>query len=282
LKFGIFLVIVSWLLVFPPSPHVKLKTPYSLLLTPNFTPLYLSFLYSILVNMQNPSKVGAVIVAAGESLRMNGIDKVLASLGGKPVLAWSVDALQQSPQVDRIVIVVSRKNMETVLSLKQAQKWTKVIQVCPGGTRRQDSVAAGLQHLGVSEWVIIQDGARPFLTQELILQGLKSALSTGVAVAAVPVVDTVKLVNDDLIVIDTPPRDKLWAAQTPQIFRWDIITGAYRLPQEDVTDDASLAERLGYPVQLFRGSYDNIKITTPRDLALAEVIIQAQEINWHN
>jgi 2-C-methyl-D-erythritol 4-phosphate cytidylyltransferase len=227
--------------------------------------------------MQNPSKVGAVIVAAGESRRMNGIDKVLATLGGKPVLNWSVDALQQSLQVDRIVIVVSRKNMETVISLKQAQKWTKVIQVCPGGTRRQDSVAAGLQHLDGSEWVIIQDGARPFLTQELIRQGLKSALSTGVAVAAVPVVDTVKQVNDDLIVIGTPPRDKLWAAQTPQIFRWDIITGAYRLPQEDVTDDASLVERLGYPVQLFRGSYDNIKITTPRDLALAEVLAKEYE-----
>jgi 2-C-methyl-D-erythritol 4-phosphate cytidylyltransferase len=234
-----------------------------------------SFFYSILLNMQNSSKVGAIIVAAGESRRMNGIDKVLAPLGGKPVLAWSVATFQQSPLVDLIVIVAGEKNIGAVRILTRTQNWTKVSDICPGGRRRQDSVAAGLKLLAACEWVIIHDGARPFVTHDMIQKGLYAALSTGVAVAAVPVVDTIKLAGDDRIVKNTPPRTQLWAAQTPQIFRRDILDCAYLLLQEDVTDDASLVERLGYKVQLFEGSYDNIKITTPRDIAMAEVLLNA-------
>jgi len=227
--------------------------------------------------MQNLSKTGAVIVAAGESRRMQGLDKILASLGGRPVLAWSVDAFQQSPLVDTIVIVVSEKNIETVRRLPEAGMWTKVAAVCLGGKRRQDSVSRGLKHLDGCEWVIVHDGARPFLTPDLIRQGLESAGTTGVAVAAVPVIDTIKLVDEHMMVKNTPPRHRLWAAQTPQIFRRDILEKAYRNLQEDVTDDASLVELLGFKVQLFEGSDDNIKITTPRDLALAEVILKHYE-----
>jgi 2-C-methyl-D-erythritol 4-phosphate cytidylyltransferase len=229
--------------------------------------------------MGNRSGVCAIIVAAGESRRMNGTDKILAPLGGKPVLAWSIEALQRSPLVNCIVIVNSQKNLEPVRCLAIDNKWSKVREVCVGGRRRQDSVAAGLALLPECEWVIIQDGARPFLTQDIIERGLQAARETGAAVAAVPLTDTIKLAGDDGTVLETPPRDHLWAVQTPQIFRLDIIKEAYRQAQGDVTDDSSLVEQSGYKVKLFAGSYENIKITTPHDLETASLLIEAAKEN---
>jgi 2-C-methyl-D-erythritol 4-phosphate cytidylyltransferase len=219
-------------------------------------------------------RIGAIIVAAGASRRMNGVDKIMAHLGGKPVLAWSIEALQQNPEVDQIVLVNSQKNQEPVKCLVAEEKWTKVADICLGGQRRQESVAAGLKVLGPCDWVIIHDGARPLLTQDLIERGLEAARETGAAVAAVPVTDTIKLAGDDQIVIETPPRSHLWAVQTPQIFRFAIIKEAYREAIGDVTDDAALVEQTGHKVKLYMGSYDNIKITTRRDLAIAELLIK--------
>ncbi len=222
----------------------------------------------------NPAKtaVGAVIVAAGSSKRMNGVDKILVPLGGKPLLAWSVEALQQSELVDRIVLVNSQSNLGPVQCLVTDNKWSKVVKVCLGGQRRQDSVAAGLRTLDDCEWVLIHDGARPFLTAALIENGLVAARETGAAVAAVPVTDTIKLAGDDQVVIETPPRSHLWAVQTPQVFRLAMIKEAYQQAAGEVTDDAMLVEQIGYKVKLYRGSYDNIKITTPQDLAVAEFL----------
>jgi 2-C-methyl-D-erythritol 4-phosphate cytidylyltransferase len=220
------------------------------------------------------AKVCAIIVAAGDSQRMHGVDKVLALLGGKPVLAWSIEALQECPKVDSIVLVNSQKNQEPVRCLALEKKWTKVAEVCTGGKRRQDSVAAGLALLSGFEWVIIHDGARPLLTRDLIERGLEAAGETGAAVAAVPVTDTIKLAGDDQIVIETPPRSALWAAQTPQIFRFDIIKEAYKQAGGDVTDDAALVEQIGFKVKLYPGSFENMKITTPRDLEIAELLIK--------
>ncbi len=172
------------------------------------------------------------------------------------------------------MLVNSQRNMEPVQCLAVEQKWTKVAEVCIGGKRRQDSVAAGLKLLGECEWVIIHDGARPLLTQELIERGLEAARETGAAVAAVPVIDTIKLAGNDHIVIETPPRPNLWAVQTPQIFRFAIIKEAYQQAKGDVTDDAMLVEQTGNKVKLYMGSYDNIKITTPRDLAIAELLLK--------
>jgi len=228
-------------------------------------------------NGKSSSKICAIVVAAGQSRRMNGVDKVLALLGDKPVLAWSIEALQRCDKVDRIVLVNSQSNKEPVECLVMDRKWTKVADVCTGGRRRQDSVAAGLKLLGKCGWVIIHDGARPMLTQDLIERGLKAAEETGAAAAAVPVTDTIKLVGDDQIVIGTPPRSNLWAVQTPQVFRSAIIKKAYQQAQEDVTDDATLVEQTGGKVKLYMGSYENLKITTPRDLALAELLLKQHE-----
>jgi len=225
----------------------------------------------------NQQRVGAVIAAAGNSRRMGGVDKVFALLGGEPILARVVDAFQGCNPIDQIIVVLSEQNLERGQQLVAEQGWPKVIDVCAGGQRRQDSVAAGLRRLSNCDWIIIHDGARPLVTVDLINRGLEAAKETGAAVAAVPVTDTIKLAGDDRIVHQTPPRQNLWAVQTPQVFGIKIITEAYSRASGDVTDDASLVEQLGYGVKIYMGSYDNIKITTPDDLALAEVLWRKYE-----
>lgn len=205
---------------------------------------------------------------------MNGIDKVLAPLGDRPVISYVLAAFNGCQSIDHIVLVVNEKSLKACQQLIAEEKLSTPIEVCVGGKRRQDSVAAGLKQLKDCDWVVIHDGARPLISKELIEQGLEAAQETGAAVAAVPVTDTIKIAGDDRIVRQTPPRQNLWAVQTPQVFRFDIITQAYQKAKGEVTDDASLVEQLGYKVKLYIGSYDNIKITNPDDLALAEVLLK--------
>jgi 2-C-methyl-D-erythritol 4-phosphate cytidylyltransferase len=226
-------------------------------------------------------RVGAVIVAAGESRRMEGIDKVFATLGGESILARVIDTFQACRLISQIIVVVNEKKMELCRQIANGGGWDKVSDkvsdVCPGGRRRQDSVAAGLKRLKNYNWVVIHDGARPLVTVNLIERGLEAARETGAAAAAVPVTDTIKVAGEDDIVSQTPPRQNLWAVQTPQVFRSDIIEKAYQQANNDVTDDASLVEQSGYQVKLYMGSYDNIKVTTPDDLVLAEMILKKHE-----
>jgi 2-C-methyl-D-erythritol 4-phosphate cytidylyltransferase len=217
------------------------------------------------------SKLGMVIVAAGTSQRMAGINKLFAPLRGKPLLAWSVDTCQRYSLVQQIVLVLSDKDLARGQKLKKERGWSKVT-LCPGGARRQDSVKEGLRQMRDCDWVMIHDGARPFLTPDLIEDGLKIVEEIGAAVAAVPVKDTIKLADSENLIKETLKRDSLWAAQTPQIFGFDVITRAYENLTAEVTDDASAVERLGHKVQLYMGDYKNIKVTTPEDLALARII----------
>jgi len=224
--------------------------------------------------MNNQQKTGAIIVAAGKGERMGGVDKMFALLGGKPILARVIDTFHKCKSIDQIVLVVSRENLEPCQHLVAEQGWSKVTEVCPGGERRQDSVAAGLSRLKSCHWVVIHDGARPLVTVDLIDRGLEAARETGAAVAGVPVTDTIKVADNDRIVQETPPRQSLWAVQTPQVFRFDIIAKAYQQVKAEVTDDATLVEQLGYKVKLYMGTRDNIKVTTPDDLILAGVLWQ--------
>ena len=223
------------------------------------------------------SRAGAIIVAAGASQRMHGVDKVLAPLAGKPLLTWTVEAFQLCNAIQHIVIVVNKQNLNRVKEMAAEQRWDKVTDVCLGGARRQDSVARGLEKLKDCDWVVIHDGARPCVTPQLIELGLAEARKTGSAIAAVAVTDTIKTVGPDKLVTDTPQRSNLWSVQTPQIFRFDIIQAAYNKIQEEVTDDASLVEKMGYPVKIFMGDYENIKITNPQDLATAEWILEKRK-----
>jgi len=217
-------------------------------------------------------KVGVIIVAAGESRRMNGIDKVFADLAGRSILA--LDTFDNCALVDQIVVVLSRENLQRGKQLMRENRWQKIAAICAGGPRRQDSVREGLQKLTDCQWVIIHDGARPLVSADIIERGLAEAKAFGAAVAAVSVKDTVKIASAEGIVEQTPPRDTLWAVQTPQIFRSDRIIEAHERITENVTDDAMMVERLGYRVKLYMGAYHNIKLTTPEDLALAEIILR--------
>jgi 2-C-methyl-D-erythritol 4-phosphate cytidylyltransferase len=219
-------------------------------------------------------KSGAVIVAAGSSERMGGIDKMFTILDGKPVLARVIEVFQACSRIDDIVIVLNRQNLAKAKKLVAEEGWSKVKDVCEGGRRRQDSVLNGLDCLGKCDWVVIHDGARPLVTVEIIENGLDAAEETGAAIAAVPVTDTIKMVSDDLTIQGTPPRQSLWAAQTPQVFRYDVIINAYRKLKYEVTDDARAVELTGGSVKIYQGSNDNIKITTPEDLAVAEILLK--------
>ena len=216
--------------------------------------------------------VGAVIVAAGSSERMGGRDKMSVLLRGKPLLAWSVDVCQGCTLVQQIVIVLREHNMKLGERLVEERAWTKA-SVCLGGPRRQDSVKEGIRQLSDCGWAVIHDGARPFLTPELIWNGVEAARETGAAVAAVPVKDTIKLADDTGLVTATLERGRLWAIQTPQVFAFDVITQAYQELATEVSDDAAAVERREGKVKLYMGSYRNIKVTTPEDLMLAEVIV---------
>lgn len=223
---------------------------------------------------EKEGKVGAVIVAAGKSERMFGIDKLFAQLDGKPMLARVVGAFHECDVIDEIIIVLGQENLERGREMVSEHRWSKVAELCIGGKRRQDSVKEGLKMLMDCQWVMIHDGARPLVTNDVIERGLAEAQDMGAAVAAVPVKDTIKTVSPEGLVHSTPLRNTLWAIQTPQVFRFDLITEAHEKIHEDVTDDATMVEKLGHDVKLYVASYENIKITTPDDLAFAEVILR--------
>lgn len=214
---------------------------------------------------------GAIILAAGHSQRLQR-DKILLPLFGRPVIAHVLDVFQSCPAIAEIVLMVNEENGPGVAQIAAA--YPKVVRICLGGERRQDSVRAGLKAAGPWDWVVVHDGARPCLKAELIVRVLEAAQETGAAIAAVPATDTVKLAGQGNWVETTLPRGKLWLAQTPQVFRLNLLRQAHEQAPGDATDDAALVEALGCRVKLFLASYDNIKITSPEDIALAETILR--------
>ena len=206
---------------------------------------------------------------------MDGIDKIMASIGGRPVLARVLDTFQACSKVEQIIVVMNAKNADEARQLiAKEKKWNKVTDVVVGGKRRQDSVIEGLKKLKTCEWIVIHDGARPLMRADLIEKGLDAAKETGAAAPAVPVTDTIKFIKDSDIVVQTLPRQNLRAVQTPQVFRFDVVQNTYKFAAGEYTDDASLVEKAGFKVKLFPGAHDNIKITTPDDLAVAEVLLK--------
>jgi len=216
-------------------------------------------------------------LAAGQSRRMDGPDKLFLPLLGAPLLSHTLAAFEAAQSVVSVVLVLSLTNLEQGKALVQKRGFAKVQQICLGGPRRQDSVRAGLEHLAPQPWVIVHDGARPCVEPDLIERGLAEAARWGSAVAAVPAKDTVKLAGDDMTVQKTLERRNLWLAQTPQIFAWDVLHQAHRQADIDVTDDAALVERLGHPVHLYLGSHANMKVTTPEDVLIAEAFLRSRK-----
>ena len=216
--------------------------------------------------------VGAVIVAAGRSERMGGVDKLFIDLGGMTVLARSILAFTTHPEVDDIVVVASQANDAAVIDL--TKRVASAARVVLGGPRRRDSVSNGLEAMsGSTELVLVHDGARPLVDAASIDAAIAGGREHGAAVCAIPIVDTVKRGGEDGMVRGTVSRQGLYLAQTPQAFHIDLLRHAHSFTDIDVTDDAALVELMDAPIVLVQGSPRNIKITTPEDLRLAEAFL---------
>ena len=222
-------------------------------------------------------RCAALVAAAGSSSRMGGVNKLLEPLDGVPVLIRTLTALQQAAQVDEIVIAAREEDLVEISRLCHTYGISKCTKVVRGGESRAHSVLlAALEASGDAELLAVQDGARPLVTPELIDQVITAAARCGAAAPAVPVKDTVKAVGEDGAVERTLERSALRAVQTPQVFEADLLKAALQAALEGgipVTDDCSAVERLGKVVFLVEGDEENLKITTPVDLILAEAIL---------
>ena len=226
-------------------------------------------------------KCTAIVLAAGQGKRMGTkVQKQYLEISGKPVLYYSLWEFQQSKVIDEIILVVGENQAEycknEIVSKYGIRKVKKIVQ---GGAERYHSVWNGLQEVEGEGYVFIHDGARPFINEEILNRAYKDVENCKACVVGMPVKDTIKLANREGYVDETPERSLVWMIQTPQVFENSLVKKAYALLMEQeniqVTDDAMVVEQmLGHKVKLSRGSYENIKITTPEDLDIAEIFVK--------
>ena len=223
-------------------------------------------------------RCGAVIVAAGSASRMGGIDKVMAPLNGEPMIVRTVRAFQNCDAISEIVVVTRQDLILPITSL--CAQMDKVQAVVAGGSSRQESVHLGLNALsGKCKLAAIHDGARPLISWQVIDRVVRAANTYGAAAPAIPVKDTIKVVQGG-VVKETPDRATLQAVQTPQVFDFDILRGALKKAKQDgaqVTDDCSAVERIGLTVKIVEGEERNLKITTPLDLKIAQLLLEEEQ-----
>lgn len=225
---------------------------------------------------------GVVIVAAGTGSRMNmGINKQFIKLEGKEIIYYTIEKFYKNENIDDIVVVVKEEEAEFFRKEILDKYNFKNIKLAYGGKERQDSVYNGLKSLDKEcNIVLIHDGARPFVSNKIINKSIEEAKENKAIVVGVPVKDTIKVIDNDKNIIDTPNRNVLWAVQTPQTFDYNLLIKSYEDAFKDGfygTDDAMLVERIGYKVKMVEGSYNNIKITTQEDLGLGSQILKVQE-----
>lgn len=222
----------------------------------------------------------AIVLAAGQGKRMKSkIQKQFIELKGKPVLYYSLRCFQDSPLIQDIILVTGAESVEYCRQeIVEKYGLTKVSRIVPGGKERYDSVYEGLKACEDTDYVLIHDGARPFITGEILSSGLKNAGETGAAVVGMPSKDTVKIADKEGNVSNTPDRSSVWIVQTPQIFQYSLVYECYKSIREKnvqgITDDAMVVEHESdVKIRLSEGSYKNIKITTPEDLPVAEAFL---------
>lgn len=227
----------------------------------------------------------AVVLAAGTGSRMKStVPKQFMPLKGRPLITYSLEAFEKS-QIDQVVLVTGEEDVEYCWNeIVKPWHFTKVQAVVPGGKERYHSVYQGLKALKDCSCVLIHDGARPLVTGQMIQTALEGARTYGACVIAVPVKDTIKVADQDGFAAHTPDRSSLWQIQTPQAFEYDLVRAAYDRVisqpqlQRGLTDDAMAVETAaGHPVKLILGSYSNIKVTTPEDIAVAEAFLAVRE-----
>ncbi len=221
-------------------------------------------------------KIVCVVPAAGTGKRLREPDeKAFVLLKGKPLIIHTLERIASSPLIDHIVPVISPKNKKRFKALLKKYKVKKIKTVAPGGKERSDSVMNGLCEAKEADIVLIHDGARPFVSKNDIKKVVASSKKYGAAIPAIPAKQTIKVVSKRLFIKNTPERKRLYEAQTPQGFRREIILGAYKkIGKSGLTDDAALAEKAGFRVKIVKGSSGNIKVTTPEDLKLAEILCE--------
>ena len=224
---------------------------------------------------------GVVIVAAGTGSRMNmGINKQFIKLEGKEIIAYTIEKFYNNSNIEDIVVVVKEDESEFFKKEILDKYNFKNVKIAYGGKERQDSVYNGLKLLDEKcDVVLIHDGARPFVSDKIIDKSIEEAKEHKAIVVGVPVKDTIKVIDNDKNIVDTPNRSVLWAVQTPQTFDYNILIDAYKDAFKNKfygTDDAMLVERIGYKVKMLEGSYNNIKITTQEDLSMGSQILSVQ------
>ncbi|KPJ59417.1 MAG: hypothetical protein AMJ46_11370 [Latescibacteria bacterium DG_63] len=232
--------------------------------------------------LRSERDTAAIVVGAGAGRRLDRKgDKAFTVLGGKPLLFYCLKALEVSPDIERVVVVTRKSSLKKCLLLVKRAGFRKVEAIVAGGRRRQDSVLKGLRFAGESKFILVHDAARPFLNERLIARTVAACRRTGAAIAAVPVSDTVKKVAGGSIE-RTIPRQGLWLAQTPQVFRREMIQKAFSRwpPDRKATDDAAMVRYTGRRVVVVEGDPFNIKITFASDLALAESVLRQRKRSW--
>lgn len=233
--------------------------------------------------IENRKQCAAIVLAAGQGKRMGtSVQKQYIELNGKPLIYYTLRAFQESEIIDTVLLVVGKEEISYAQEeIVGKYHFSKVNAVIEGGEERYDSVWKGLQAIDESRnisYIFIHDGARPFVNETILRRGYESVERFKACVAGMPSKDTVKLADEDDFAVHTPERKYVWVIQTPQIFEKELIIEAYsrlmNAEHADVTDDAMAVERMmGVPVKMFRGSYENIKITTPEDLSIAKVFL---------
>lgn len=221
----------------------------------------------------------AIILAAGRSTRMGGsVDKAFISIGGKPVLAWSLIAFERSPDIDGIVLVVRKEQIRASGAVAKMFGISKLVSVVPGGTKRSESVQAGLAACGSdTDRVVIHDAARPCIDSEIVSAVAKAVKRVPAVTVGRPVTDTVKRCGSGTSVVETVSREKLWMVQTPQAFQFRVLRdalAAVKASKATVTDDCQAVESTGVPVRIIENLKPNPKITTPEDVQLASALLK--------
>lgn len=221
--------------------------------------------------------ISAIVLAGGRGKRMNyHKSKQFIEIKGKPVLVYTLEKFIYNKNIDEVILVLPEDEVDYCKKEVLQRYSLKVDRIVIGGKERQDSVFNALEAMEKADIVLIHDGARPFISEKIIEEGIKYANIYGAAAPGVTPKDTIKIKNEDNISVDTPDRNTLVAVQTPQCFKYDEIYQCHRKIKEEnaiVTDDTSVVERYGHKVYLYEGDYTNIKITTPEDLILAERLI---------
>lgn len=225
-------------------------------------------------------KNSVIIVAAGSGKRMkSAVAKQYIELKGRTILSYTVETFEKSDNIDEIILVTSQEAIDFVTkNIVNKYQFTKVKAVVAGGAERQDSVYNGLKKVSKdTDVVLIHDGVRPFVNDSYITKLESIAMEFGACVLGAPVKDTIKICDSEGCIVDTPNRSTLWLAQTPQCFKYDVIINAYEKAYKEGytgTDDSVLVEKTGVKVKMVEGDYNNIKITTPEDLYIGEVILE--------